>query len=137
MIDEKKRSRWIYSLLFILSIIAGLLSRSELISLPEFLAEYSGDTIWAMMVFFLFCSIFSRWKTLNLFITAILFSFSIEISQLYHAEWIDQIRRYKIGGLILGFGFKFSDLICYTVGVVIGVAIDIVIIKMFVKKKSG
>ena len=51
----------------------------------------------------------------------------IEISQLYHAPWIDSIRATTLGGLILGFGFLWSDLICYTVGIVIGAIIDKII----------
>lgn len=33
------------------------------------------------------------------------FLFVIEFSQLYHAEWIDQIRDTSLGGLVLGYGF--------------------------------
>ena len=57
-------------------------------------------------------------------VISIIFSYGIEISQLYHAPWIDSIRATTLGGLILGFGFLWSDLICYTVGIVIGAIID-------------
>ena len=53
------------------------------------------------------------------------FSVAIEISQLYHAPWIDSIRRTTLGGLILGFGFLWSDLACYAVGVGLGVIIEV------------
>jgi hypothetical protein len=46
--------------------------------------------------------------------------FCIEISQLYHAPWIESLRSHPLGGLILGFGFLWSDLVCYTFGVVFG-----------------
>jgi hypothetical protein len=49
------------------------------------------------------------------------FSIAIELSQLYHAPWIDSIRHTTLGGLILGFDFVWSDLVCYAVGVGIGV----------------
>ena len=51
---------------------------------------------------------------------AMLFSLDVEISQLYHAPWIDSIRRTTLSGLLLGFGFIWSDLACYAVGVAIG-----------------
>ncbi len=42
---------------------------------------------------------------------------TVELSQLYHAPWIDSIRQTTLGGLILGFGFLWSDLACYALGV--------------------
>jgi hypothetical protein len=45
------------------------------------------------------------------------FAFLVEISQFYHAPWIDSIRQTTLGGLVLGFGFLWTDLVCYTVGI--------------------
>lgn len=42
-----------------------------------------------------------------------------ELLQLYHAPWIEAIRQTRIGGLLLGFGFLWSDIICYAVGVML------------------
>ncbi len=47
-------------------------------------------------------------------------AFLVEVSQLYHAPWIDSIRQTTLGGLVLGFGFLWTDLVCYSVGVMIG-----------------
>ena len=66
-------------------------------------------------------------STIFILVISIIFSYGIEISQLYHAPWIDSIRATTLGGLILGFGFLWSDLICYTVGIVIGAIIDKII----------
>ncbi|MFR9069047.1 MAG: DUF2809 domain-containing protein [Paraclostridium sp.] len=57
-------------------------------------------------------------------VLAFLFSFSIEISQLYQAQWINNIRNTIIGGLILGHGFLFEDLISYSIGIILGCIID-------------
>jgi hypothetical protein len=54
------------------------------------------------------------------------FSGLIEVSQLYHASWIDSVRHTTIGGLIQGFGFLWSDLACYAVGVGLGATIEII-----------
>jgi len=43
-------------------------------------------------------------------------AFAVEVSQLYHAPWIDSIRSTTLGGLVLGFGFLWTDLVCYLVG---------------------
>ena len=55
---------------------------------------------------------------------ALSFSYLIEVSQLYHAPWIDSIRATTLGGLVLGFGFLWSDIACYTVGVTLGFWVD-------------
>jgi Protein of unknown function (DUF2809) len=66
-----------------------------------------------------------RASTRTIALLTIAFSVAIELSQLYHAPWIDSIRQTTLGGLILGFGFLWSDLACYAVGVGLGVMMDI------------
>ncbi|MFZ4398848.1 MAG: DUF2809 domain-containing protein [Bacteroidales bacterium] len=92
--------------------------------------SYLGDTLWALMIFLMFGFVFkstdSKWITF----AALLFSYCIEISQLYHSPWIDAIRSNTLGGLILGFGFLRSDLICYTVGIGIGYFMEIIFLKL-------
>lgn len=58
-------------------------------------------------------------------IYALSISYAIEFSQLNHATWVDSIRAMKIGGLVLGCGFKFSDLLCCVVGIAFGALLDI------------
>ena len=125
------RRRSVYLALVLISIPSGLLSRSFLIPLPGFIVTYAGDTIWASMVFFLLCIIFPKWKTINIAIAALTFSYGIELSQFYHSPWIDELRQNKIGGLILGFGFKASDLACYTLGIFVASVIDTFLIYRF------
>jgi hypothetical protein len=57
-------------------------------------------------------------------VLALAFSAAIELSQLYHAPWIDSIRQTTLGGLVLGFGFVWSDLACYAAGVVLGILVE-------------
>lgn len=64
-------------------------------------------------------------------LAALIFSYGIEISQLYHASWIDALRAYRLGGLVLGFGFLWSDMVCYTVGVGFGYLME----KVFFKRQ--
>ncbi len=119
-----KRRRWLYIILAVATIFCGLLSRSQLIPLPVFISTYAGDTLWALMVFWCFCILAPHRKTWEVALAAVLFSFAIEFSQFYHAFWIDSLRHTKLGGLILGFGFKFSDLVCYSIGILFGAVID-------------
>ncbi len=111
--------------------LLGLASRKFNDWLPAFIAEYSGDTIWALMVFFITGFIFSTYTTFRNAVIALMFSFAIEFSQLYQAEWINSFRHTKIGGLILGYGFLWSDLICYATGILIGILLE----KLFLNTK--
>ena len=81
--------------------ILGLLSR-KINDLPKIIELYSGDILWALMVFLIIAFIFNKKSTIFIISWAIILSYSIEISQLYHAAWIDAIRNTTLGGLILG-----------------------------------
>ena len=113
------RNRIVYGLLTISILVLGLASRRFLGEIP-FIKAYVGDVLWAIMVFFGFASVFNRWPTKAVTLATLLFSFGIEIGQLYHAPWIDILRATRLGGLILGFTFVWSDLLCYSVGAIIG-----------------
>jgi hypothetical protein len=124
------RNRYIYSLLLLVTIASGLASRLFSGILPHWVQLYLGDMLWAFMVFLLFGFFFQKKSTLRVAIAALVFSYCIEISQLYHASWIDTLRAYPLGGLILGFGFLWSDLVCYTIGVGFGYMME----KIFLKR---
>lgn len=106
---------------------AGLASRRYRDRLPEFLAEYAGDALWALMVFLLVSTLLGGVSSWLRACIALLFSFLVEFSQLYHAPWIDTIRATTLGGLVLGHGFLWSDFACYTAGVTIGFVAEQVI----------
>ncbi len=114
---------------FLITILAGLFSRSEFIELPRVIDDYIGDVLWGSMVFWMFIIIFYRKKIIVGLIYALLFSFAIELSQLYHAQWIDALRKIKVFGLILGYGFLYSDLICYSVGILLAYYFESICLK--------
>ena len=120
------RNRLIYFALALITMLLGLASRSSLVVLPEFLSVFAGDVLWALMVFWLFRTMQPLALILHSAILALCFTFAIEFTQLYNAPWIDVIRATKLGGLVLGFGFKPSDLLCYSVGEAIGCTLDTV-----------
>jgi len=109
--------------------VLGILSRKTS-NLPTFISAYSGDTLWALMVFFMVAFIFNKNSTAFVAGVALIFSYGIEISQIYHSPWINTIRSTTLGGLVLGFGFLWSDILCYTVGIGIGVIVDVIYIKV-------
>ncbi len=68
---------------------------------------------------------------------SMIFSFTIEFSQLYQAGWINDIRSTLLGALILGKGFLGIDLIRYTVGIVISFVADWSWVNQMKKKEDG
>jgi hypothetical protein len=114
----------VYAVALLLVIAAGLGSRVFGHVLPAFVAAYAGDTLYATMVFAGLGIVAPRRSTGRLAATALALSWAIEASQLYHAPWIDAIRRTLPGALALGHGFLWSDLACYVAGVALGAAAE-------------
>ena len=116
--------RVLYFVTTSLVMLMGLLSRKFMFIFPKNIAPFIGDMFWAMMVYFGFRFLLPKLALLKSFNIALIFSFAIEISQLYQSDWINTIRKTTIGGLVLGHGFLWMDLISYTIGVIIAVIID-------------
>lgn len=123
----RSRVRFIYALLIAVVIFFGLASRAKTVQpyLPQFISEYAGDTLYALLAFFGLAFLFPKMATLRVAIIALIYCFAIECSQLYRAPWIDALRHTRLGGLILGFGFLWSDLLCYIVGTALGAALEL------------
>lgn len=119
---KTERNRWHYFLFIALTIALGLLSRMGMV--PKFIYAYLGDALYALMFFFIFAWLFPRPPTWKIILLSIGTCYLIEMSQLYQADWINGIRRTRLGGLILGFGFLWSDLVSYLVGGMIGGGVD-------------
>ncbi|MBH0346169.1 ribosomal maturation YjgA family protein [Bacillus pacificus] len=124
-----KRNRLLYATFTILVIILGLSSRKFAFALPTLLNDYLGDALWALMIFIGFGFLFPKIETKKLAFISLMFCYGIEVSQLYHAEWIDSIRATTLGGLVLGYGFLWSDLVAYTIGVGIGFLFELILRK--------
>lgn len=85
---------------------------------------FVGDILYAIMVYF-----GGRFLILNLqfFYRIILplgFCFLIEFQQLANWSWLVSIRETTLGHYVLGQGFLWSDLICYTLGVLVAFGLD-------------
>lgn len=119
-----KRNRTWYVVVGVGVVALGLASRRYPAALPGFLAQYSGDTLWAVMVFIGIGLLAPRWSSWRVAVAALGFSYAIEVSQFYHAPWIDNLRGTSLGGLVLGYGFLWSDIACHTVGVALSVMVE-------------
>jgi len=104
-------------------VLLGLPARIIQAQLPYWYTQYFGDFLWAMLIYFLYATVF-RLKVKCAFFIAILTTYTIEISQLFKPDWLEHLRSFKICGLVLGYGFLWSDLVAYTLGISLGALID-------------
>ncbi len=118
------KRRIVYLLFAVVTMLVGLASRRFRQHLPSFLGEYSGDVLWALMLFLVVSFVLAGRPLFQRCIISLVLAFAVEVSQLYHAPWIDGIRNTTLGGLVLGFGFLWSDLVCYLVGIAVGALAD-------------
>jgi len=130
---KKIKSRLFYLLIIVLVISLGLLSRKMAHSFPKIINMFLGDGLWALMVFFIIRMIFIKWTTKKVALSGLLFCYFIEISQLYHTPWIDSIRATTLGGLVLGYGFLWSDLMAYLIGIGVGIAFEVIFKNKLIK----
>lgn len=120
----RRRSPALWVALIVLTVTLGLGSRRYSQTLPGFVASYAGDVLWASAAFLGIGLVLPRASTRTIAVLAMAFSLVVELSQMYHAPWIDSIRRATLGGLILGHGFLWSDLVCYAVGIALGASAE-------------
>ena len=119
-----KNKRLKYLLLTLFVVMLGLLSRKMSACTLDFVKLYLGDILWAMMVYFGCRFLFVNMRKRVACVLALVFSYLIEISQLYHAPWIDAIRATALGGLVLGFGLWWRAIRSYSVRDLQGISVD-------------
>lgn len=118
------KSKIIYCLAVFLAVILGLGTRAFGDHLPYFISEHFGDAIWAGMIYLAFRVLLTRHPLWMALVLSLCFSFGIEFSQLYQAEWIVHVRATTPGGLILGQGFLWIDLVRYMAGALFCYVLD-------------
>lgn len=114
--------RLIYLIVLIFIICTGLYTKNMTGKITEIIDII--DVVWSMMVYFLFRIVFINWTIKKVAAFGIMFSFIVELSQLYHSDWIDKLRNTFLGGIILGSEFVLTDLLAYLVGIGFAAVID-------------
>src|SRR6478672_6299318 len=125
MIQHPRRN-WIVSAgLIVIAVALGVNARRYGDVLPEDIASYAPEVLWAMAVFATVGLIFPTAASWQVAAGAYVLSSLIEYSQLYHGTWIDSLRGTSLGALALGSDFLIPDLTCYAVGVLLGLLIEL------------
>jgi hypothetical protein len=119
-----RRPAALYTGLLIATIALGLASRRFPSAFPVVVARYGGDALWAGMVFWLIALLRPATATSRVAVAAFTLALTVELSQLYHAPWLDTLRASRLGALALGQGFLWSDLVSYAVGVALATLLD-------------
>jgi hypothetical protein len=126
-----RRLRWLYVVLILVNIPAGLATRWYRSSFPTIVAEYGGDVLAASCIFFGVRFLLIKKPLWQVALWAYLVCILIETAQLYQAPWIVKFRSIPIVAIFLGRGFLWSDWLCYAVGVLIGWGIAVFSEKVF------
>jgi hypothetical protein len=114
------RNPRIYLLIMLLIMALGLPARLIQDRLPTWYTLYFGDYLWAMLLFFLFALTLRTVSTFKVAVITLLFTYLIEISQLFDPPWLEHLRSIKLFALVLGYGFLWSDIAAYTLGICTG-----------------
>ena len=120
----------IYLGVIALLIAMGLPSRMVPNIFPSWYVLYAGDFLWAAVVFYSFCLLFNI-KTKQAVLVSLLTVYLIEISQLFHPPWLQEVRQIKFFALIIGHGFLWSDIIAYTFGIATAALLDFYVLQRY------
>ena len=107
-----RRLRYLFFVFVVIA--AGLLSR-RIPAIPPSV----GDALYAVMIFCLVRFLFISGSITWVAGISLAICFAIECSQLCQAHWLNMIRKTVLGRLVLGSGFLWSDLVAYTIGILI------------------
>ncbi len=118
-----QRNLKIYIPIILLLLALGLPSRTIPQFFPAWYVTYAGDFLWATLFFFLYCLVF-RLTTWQAFWITLATTYFIEFTQLFHPPWLTWLRSFKLIGLVIGYGFIWSDIVAYTLGISLGALID-------------
>jgi len=87
------------------------------------------------MIYFLVRIFLPFKKAYLITIISLLICYGIEFLQLYQAEWIVELRKTLFGRYVLGQGFLWSDILAYTFGITVSLAVEKIIFK-YLNQKS-
>jgi hypothetical protein len=118
------RKLLIYLPLAALIIALGLPARLVPHLLPTWYVIYAGDILWAMLLYCV-CALLLGRSTVHTLCIALLIACCIEVSQLCHPPWLEQLRAIRPLAFVLGFSFLWSDIIAYILGIACAALLDL------------
>lgn len=101
-----------------------------------FITDYLGDTLWAVMFFFLLAASLPRWRTSVLAAMTLLPTLGIEASQRYRGEPLATLRGFAPTRFLLGTNFLWSDVVCLIVGTLLASAVHLILKRVVTDKRE-
>ena len=128
------RNRSFYFPLILIVIVLGIIARDNMA--PHGIHPYLGDTLYGLMWFLVFGFLFKDIAPWKAFVMGMLACYTIEALQLYDSPFLDYIKTYEIGALLLGFTFSWSDIMSYTLGGILGITAEYHYLKKLSQKTT-
>lgn len=118
---HENKARFAYLAIALAVIPVGLLARSmrggaDGETFVGFILTYLGDTLWAVMFYYLFAACWIRLKVWAILLITLCFTVALEASQCYHGEPLSTLRGFALTRFLLGTNFLWSDIACLFIG---------------------
>ena len=106
-----------FSLLLTVELLIGICLHDALIR------PYGGDFLVVILIY-CFIKSFLNTSVIKTAIGVLTFSYAVEISQYFQLIKVLGLQYSRVASLILGSSFSFSDLLCYTLGILLVLLIE-------------
>jgi len=113
------KQRLVYLSIALITIVTGLLVRHRQDLFQDIVNLYLGDVLYAFMMYYLISFMQPHIKSFHRAVIALVTCYAIEAFQLVEAPWATALRTTILGRLVLGWGFLWSDLLAYFIGIVL------------------
>lgn len=107
----------IFLLIFAIEVIIAMFVKDSIIR------PYGGDILVVIMIYY-FAKAFIYTSPLYIGIGTLLFAYAIETGQYFNLVEILHLQENKIMRIVIGSSFSWGDMLCYTIGILICLAID-------------
>lgn len=122
MPTPRARSRPVLLVVLAAVVAAGLASRAP--PLADVLVAQTGDGLYAAAVFVVLALLVPGATSARLAATAFLICALVEWAQRLQWPWLVELRRTRVGALLLGQGFLWADMLAYAVAAFAAGALD-------------
>lgn len=123
------RSRASFITLAIVTMAVGLAVHFHGRFLGVVFQDVVGDALWAAMVTWWIAALVPGASLRTRLPVSLAICFAVEVSQRYHAPTLEALRRTTAGHLVLGSGFDPRDFVSYTLGVLVAMLVERVLLR--------
>lgn len=107
----------VFLLIFVIEVFIAVYVRDS------FIRPYGGDILVVIMIYY-FIKSFIETKPIYIAIFTLLFAYSVELGQYFNLVEILDLQDHQIMRIVIGSSFSWGDMLCYTIGVLICLLIE-------------